>query len=105
MNGPNGSNPLTEIRFRIPFDEIRHAHVEPAVEALLAEAQANLDALAADDAPRTFENTLLALEAVTEKLDFAMGVIGHLEAVRTTPELRPGGSLAGCGRAGLRARS
>jgi len=82
------ANPLTEIRFAIPFDQIEAAHVEPAVEQLLAEAKANIDALANDDGPRTFENTLLALEASTEKLGFAMGVTGHLEGVRTTDELR-----------------
>ncbi len=88
MSAQNGSNPLTQIRFRIPFDQIRPEHVEPAVDELLADAQTKLDALASDDGPRTFDNTMLALEAVTEKLDFAMGVAGHLEAVRTTPELR-----------------
>jgi len=81
-------NPLTEIRFRIPFDEIRAEHVEPAVDELLAEAQNRLDALAADTAPRTFENTLLELEAVTEKTEYALGVVGHLESVATYPELR-----------------
>ena len=88
MNSPSGSNPLTAIRFRIPFDEIGHEHVEPAIDLLLAEAQASLDELAGDAGERTFDNTLLALERVTEKLGFAMGVIGHLESVRTTPELR-----------------
>jgi len=82
------ANPLTEIRFQIPFDQIKAEHVEPAVEELLAESRANVDALAEDDGPRTFENTLLALEDATEKLGFAMGVVGHLEGVRTTDELR-----------------
>ena len=82
------ANPLTEIRFRIPFDQIRAEHVEPAIAGLLAEAQQRLDDLAGAQAGRTFDNTLLELERVTEKLSFAMGVVGHLEAVRTTPELR-----------------
>jgi oligopeptidase A len=82
------ANPLAEIQFRIPFDQIRAEHVEPAVDELLAGAQRNLDVLVADPSPRTFENTLLALEAVTEKLEFAMGVTGHLESVATYPELR-----------------
>ncbi|MEZ5364649.1 MAG: M3 family metallopeptidase [Bryobacterales bacterium] len=82
------SNPLTEIRFRIPFDAIQAEHVEPAVDELLAEAQQRLETLASSDAVRTFDNTLLELERVTEKLSFAMGVVGHLESVRTTPELR-----------------
>ncbi len=88
MTPANGSNPLTEIRFEIPFDEIRNEHVEPAIDALLVEARAALDALAGDEGERTFDNTLLALETVTEKLGFAMGVVGHLEAVKTSPELR-----------------
>ena len=82
------ANPLVEIQFRIPFDQIRAEHVEPAVDALLAEAQQQLDTLAGDGSPRTFENTLLALEAVTEKLEYAVGVASHLESVATYAELR-----------------
>jgi oligopeptidase A len=82
------SNPLGEIQFRIPFDQIRAEHVEPATDALLAEAQQRIDALVADQSPRTFENTLLALEAVAEKLEYALGVVGHLESVATYPQLR-----------------
>ncbi len=81
-------NPLTEIQFQIPFDLISAEHVEPAIDELLAQAQAGLERLANDESDRTFANTLLALEDLTEKLEFAMGVVGHLEAVRTTPELR-----------------
>ncbi|MBI1353847.1 MAG: M3 family peptidase [Acidobacteria bacterium] len=84
----SAQNPLTEIRFRIPFDQIEPAHVEPAIDFLLGEARQRLDELASDQGPRTFANTLLALEQVTEKLGFALGVVGHLESVRTTPELR-----------------
>ena len=82
------ANPLTQIQFRIPFDQIEPEHVEPAIEELLAEAQQRLDNLAGSQTGRTFDNTLLELERVTEELSFAMGVVGHLEAVRTTPELR-----------------
>jgi oligopeptidase A len=82
------ANPLAEIQFRIPFDQIRAEHVEPAIDALLAEAQRQIDELTADTSPRTFGNTLLALEAVTEKLEYAMGVVGHLESVATYPALR-----------------
>ncbi len=84
----SATNPLLEVRFEIPFDQISATHVEPAARQLIAEAQALIDAIADDAGPRTFENTLLALEDSTEKLSFAMGVVGHLEAVKTTPELR-----------------
>ncbi|MGI8990957.1 MAG: M3 family metallopeptidase [Bryobacteraceae bacterium] len=81
-------NPLAEIEFQIPFDRVRAEDVEPGIAALLTDAREKLAALAADDQPRTFENTLSALERVTEPLDYSMSVVRHLEAVCTTPELR-----------------
>ena len=81
-------NPLTEVRFAVPFDRIRAEHVEPAIEQLLGEAQSSLEALIADTAPPTYANTLAALEDLGENLGFAMGVVGHLESVATNPELR-----------------
>ncbi len=74
--------------FRVPFDRIRAEHVEPAVFELLRNARARLETLAADPAPRSFENTLAALDTLTEPLDCAMAVVRHLEAVATYPELR-----------------
>jgi oligopeptidase A len=82
------SNPLLTPRFRIPFDRIRAEHVEPAIGELLREARSRLEALAATPGPRTFDNTMRALDELTEPLDYAMEVIRHLEAVATTPELR-----------------
>ncbi len=81
-------NPLLEINFQIPFDHIRAEHVEPAVNQLLADAQARLEAIAKEQAPRTFDNTMRALDGMTERLDFAMSVVKHLESVATYPELR-----------------
>ncbi|HRI71148.1 MAG TPA: M3 family metallopeptidase, partial [Polyangium sp.] len=81
-------NPLLRLKTLVPFDRIRGEHVEPAVHALLAEARARLAALEASKEPRTYANTLLALERLTEDLERALGVISHLEAVATTPELR-----------------
>ncbi len=82
------SNPLREIRFLIPFDRIRAEHVEPAIQELLEEARARRSAIAEETAPRTFENTLRALDSMTDRLDYAMGVVRHLEGVATYPELR-----------------
>src|SRR5690349_902966 len=88
MSSTNADNPLLALADPIPFDRIRGEHVEPAVRALLDDARARLAALAAAGGPRTYENTLGALEAVTERLELAMGVVSHLESVATTPELR-----------------
>jgi oligopeptidase A len=82
------TNPLLAIQFRIPFDQIRAEHVEPAVDALLAEARERQRAIADSQGPFTYENTLQALEDMTETLDWAMSVVRHLEGVATNPELR-----------------
>ena len=81
-------NPLLSVVFHIPFDRILPEHIEPGVSLLLGQAQQRIDAIVADDSERTFANTLLALEGATENLDYALGVVRHLESVATTPELR-----------------
>src|ERR1700733_1324691 len=75
-------NPLLNIQFRVPFDKIEASDVEPAIDQLLADANARLDATIASERP------LHALDTMTEKLDYAMSVVRHLESVATTPELR-----------------
>jgi oligopeptidase A len=81
-------SPLIRLGFEIPFDQIEAAHVEPAVEELLARSQAAIDAIAGSDEPRSYANTLGALEDATEQLERAMTVVDHLESVATTDALR-----------------
>ncbi len=81
-------NPLLSISFSIPFDEVRPEHVEPGVRQLVAQANERVETIAADSAPRTFANTMIALEKATENLNHAISVVRHLEAVATSPELR-----------------
>lgn len=81
-------NPLLSIEFHIPFDRIRAEHVEPGIRRLIAESQARIDKIVEDTAPRSFDNTMTALEKSTDNLDYALGVVRHLESVSTTPELR-----------------
>ncbi len=52
------------------------------------DAQAQLDRLTSETAPRTFANTMEPLDALTERLDYAIGIARHLEAVATTPAIR-----------------
>src|ERR1700722_26149 len=82
------TNPLLIPRFRIPFDQIRAEHVQPAATELLRDARTRLEAIAAAPGERTFDNTLHALDEMTEPLDYAMGVVRHLESGATYPELR-----------------
>lgn len=82
------ANPLTLVSTTIPFDTVRPEHVVPAVDQLLTEAQGAIDAIADEGAARTYANTLGALERATEPLEYAMGIVEHLESVATTPDLR-----------------
>jgi len=82
-------NPLLDLTFRIPFDRVSATDVEPAIDHLLAESETRLEAIAGGDGgPRTWANTMAALDTMTEPLDTALGVVRHLEAVATTPQLR-----------------
>ena len=75
-------NALLEISFRVPFDQIQAAQVEPAIDELLADAARRLDETIASPEP------LHALDTMTERLEYAMNVVRHLESVATTPDLR-----------------
>jgi len=75
-------NPLLEISFRVPFDQIEASQVEPAIDELLADANRRLGETIASPQP------LHALDTMTERLEYAMNVVRHLESVATTPELR-----------------
>ncbi len=88
MASRNGANPLIQINFKIPFDQIRAEHVEPGIAELLRAARERLEAITSDPSPRIFDNTMERLDTLTDPLDYAMGIVRHLEAVATTPELR-----------------
>src|SRR5215469_7818356 len=75
-------NPLLEVQFRVPFDKIHPEHVEPAIDELLADASRRMEQTIAAERP------LHALDTMTERLDYAMNVVRHLESVATTPALR-----------------
>ena len=81
-------NLLLSITFEVPFDRIKAEHVVPGITELIARSRAAQAALASSTGPRTFENTLIALEQMTETLDWAMTVVRHVESVATYPEFR-----------------
>ncbi len=82
------NNPLLREQFRIPFDVIRPEHVEPGIRALLARANESLTAITSAAGPRAWENTMEPLDHLSDPLEYAFGVVRHLESVATTPELR-----------------
>jgi oligopeptidase A len=82
------ANPLLAFEYRIPFDQVKPEHVEPAIDQLLADAHKRLDDIIRCPAPRTYASTMQALDDLTIQLDYAMNITRHLEGVATTPELR-----------------
>ena len=79
-------NALEKVVFNIPFDRIGSKDVLPAVDSLLRQCQKSVDAV--KSAEPTYDGTLDALERATETIEFAMGVVDHLESVATTDALR-----------------
>ena len=76
-------NPLTrDHNSEFPFDQMEATHVEPAVDELLADANQRVEAAVADP------NPLKAIDTMTERLDFALSVVRHIESVATTPAFR-----------------
>ncbi len=70
------------------FDIFSPADVTPAITRLLEDARALVDQLETPDASADWDNFVEPLERVTERLGRAWGVVGHLNAVVDTPELR-----------------
>ncbi|HHW4675720.1 MAG TPA: oligopeptidase A, partial [Xylella fastidiosa subsp. pauca] len=81
------SNPLLDFSDLPRFDAILPEHVGPAIEQLLAEAEAAV-AHAEQVTPVTWENCVVPLDDATERLYRAWGQVAHLEAVVNTPALR-----------------
>jgi oligopeptidase A len=78
-SAPSGG-PLTWLRSEIPFADIRPEHAGPAIDTLLADAEARLDAVR-NASPRTWESTAAPFDRATEALDRAWAVIGHMRSV------------------------
>lgn len=85
---PHEENPLLQYEFAVPFDRIQASHVRPAVDALLERSRQRLQAVREVSGQRTYENTMDPLDRATEELEYAMSLVGHLEAVATTDALR-----------------
>ncbi|CAG2154660.1 M3 family metallopeptidase [Cupriavidus plantarum] len=81
-------NPLADFTDLPRFAEIRPEHIGPALDVLLAQAQAAVDRAEDPATPATWRDAVEALEAATEPLGRAWGVVGHLSAVADTPALR-----------------
>ncbi len=81
-------NPLLDFQDLPLFDRIRPEHVAPAIDSLLAESEAALEAVVAPDFPADWQAMAQRLDCTTERLGRAWGAVSHLNSVADTPELR-----------------
>ena len=81
-------NPLLFFSGLPKFDEVKPAHISPAVDSLIAEGRALVEQLATSSETPTWENFALKLEDHSEKLARAWSQVGHMNAVVNSPELR-----------------
>ena len=81
------ANPLLDFSGLPRFEAIRPEHVAPALDVLLAEAAAAVSA-AEQVQPVTWQTFVTPLDDATERLWRAWGLVGHLQGVVNTPELR-----------------
>jgi oligopeptidase A len=88
MSAMSDPNPLLASEGLPRFSAITPAHVEPAVDALLADYRARIDALLASDAPRDFADVVLAGEELEDRLNRAWAPVSHLHGVKDSEALR-----------------
>jgi oligopeptidase A len=82
------SNPLLDFSGLPRYPDFRPELVTPAVDQLLAENRVLIERIAGADIPSTWRDFVQPLEDANERLHRAWGVVGHLNAVMNSPELR-----------------
>lgn len=66
-----------------PFSLIRTEHYAPAMRAAIKEAEANIGNIVKQKEAATFENTIVALQTASERLDRISGVLFNLNECNT----------------------
>jgi peptidyl-dipeptidase Dcp len=70
-----------------PFDRIRDEHFGPALDAAFARQREEVEAISANPAPPTFENTIEALERARTRKNKVLKVFGNITATDTNDAL------------------
>ncbi len=70
-----------------PFDRIETSHFKPAIETAVERAKADIDAIANNAEPATFDNTIIALENAGADLERVLGVFFPLLSALSSDEM------------------
>ncbi len=81
-------NPLLKAFDQAPFSQIKNEHFKPAIIEAIAVTRAEIDAVAENTAPPSFENTIAALDYAGYQLDRVSSVFFNLNAAETNPEIQ-----------------
>src|SRR5580704_9689761 len=71
-----------------PFDKIKDGDYQPAIEAGMAQQRKEMQAIAENPAPPTFDNTIVAMEKTGRLLDRVMGTFNAVSSANLNPELQ-----------------
>lgn len=71
-----------------PFALIKNEHYLPAIKEGMVQGRKEVDAIAANPAKPTFENTIVALERSGDLLGRTVSILFNLNSAETTPELQ-----------------
>ncbi len=82
------NNPLLSFDDLPLFDQVRPEHVAPAMEQLLAQADAALETVIAAGFAAEWNAIAGILDVAVERLSRAWGAVNHLKSVADAPELR-----------------
>ena len=84
----NASNPLLKPFSLPPFSAIKPEHIVPAMKSAIEESRQTIERVVAQGAPYTWENLCQPLAESDDRLSRIWSPIGHLNAVKNSPELR-----------------
>jgi oligopeptidase A len=82
------ANPLLRLGTQPDFAAIRPEHVGPALDVLLADAEAALERAVGPGTLPDYDTVSLLLDVPVERLRTAWGLVGHLQSVADSPAWR-----------------
>jgi oligopeptidase A len=82
------SNPLLHLTDLPSFSQIKPEHVEPAIDQILADNRAAIEALINNAAPASWETVMQPLEDLEDRLSRAWSPVSHMNSVVNSDELR-----------------
>ncbi len=81
-------NPLLQSFDLAPFSQVKNEHFLPAFTQLISEARAEIEAIADNPEPPTFENTIEAMEFSGNQLDRVSSLFFNLNSAETNDEIQ-----------------